>query len=162
MSAGLLAVFETEHELTTALGSLRTAGLGEVETYTPKPIESGSSIVPALMLIAAILGAVASFCLQSYAGTLSYPLNIGGRPNLSWPAFVPIAFENGILAAVLAGFVGYLVVNRLPRLYDPVDESASIRHAMRDAWCAAIRTGEPDRARAVLRDLAPVRIEELP
>jgi hypothetical protein len=162
MNGGLLAVFESEHELMVALGSLRAAAVGNIETYTPKPIEAGPSIVPLVMLVAGLLGAVGSFWLQSYANTFAYPIDIGGRPNLSWPAFVPIAFENGILAAVLAGFVGYLVVNRLPHLYDTVDECTSMRHAMRDAWCVAIRTDEPDRTRSVLRDLRPTRIEELP
>jgi hypothetical protein len=107
-------------------------------------------------------GAVASFCLQSYAATTAYPIDIGGRPDLSWPAFIPIAFENGVLAAVLAGFLGYLIVNRLPRLYEPIDEYAAIRSAMRDAWCVAIHTDEPDRARVVLQPFAAARIELRP
>jgi hypothetical protein len=162
MSAGLLVAFASEHELREALHPLRAADLGEIETYTPKPVETGPSIIPSVVLIAGILGAVASFGLQSFADTIAYPINIGGRPNMSWPAFIPIAFENGVLAAVLAGFLGYLIVNRLPRLYETIDECAAMRNAMRDAWCVAIHTDEPDRARAVLRPFAAARIELLP
>lgn len=160
--AGLLLAFASEPELRAALARLRAASLGEVQTYTPKPLEAGPSIVPSLVLIGGVLGAVASFCLQSYATTIAYPLNIGGRPNLSWPSFIPIAFENGVLVAVLAGFVGYLAVNRLPRLYDPVDECAALRRAMRDHWCVAIHTEHPDRVHALLRDTPPLTIESLP
>ena len=159
MTAGLPATFATEQELIAALAPLRSARLGTIETYTPKSIETGASALPLLILLAGVFGTIASFLLQSYGDTLAYPLNIGGRANLSWPAFVPIAFENGVLAAVLAGFFGYLVVNRMPRLYEAVDECASIRRATRDVWCVAIHTDHPGRAREILRDLPTVQVE---
>jgi hypothetical protein len=162
MSAGLLISFGSEHELVEALGKLRIADIGEIETYTPKPLDSGPSIVPKIVLAAGLLGTVASFALQTYADTAAYPLNIGGRPNLSWPAFVPIAFENGILLAMLAGFFGFMIVNRLPRLYDPIDETAAIRRATRDAWCLAVHAQDTERVRHLLREFAPQTIEELP
>ena len=157
LMAGLLLAFASEPELRMALARLRTASLGEIETYTPKPLQAGPSIVPSLVLLGGVLGAVASFCLQSYATTIAYPLNIGGRPDLSWPSFIPIAFENGVLVAVLAGFGGYLAVNRLPRLYDPVDECAALRRAMRDHWCLTIRTERPEQVRALLCRRAAAR-----
>lgn len=163
MSArGLFFAFATPHELEAALASLREAQIGPIETFTPTPLESGPSIVPILILIAGILGAVASFALQTYANVAAYPIDIGGRPYFSWPAFVPIAFENGVLAAVLAGFFGYFIVNRLPHLYDPIDECDAMRRAIRDFWCVAVRTDDPDRAREILRAHAPARIEALP
>jgi hypothetical protein len=160
--AGLLLAFASEPELRAALARLRGASLGEIETYTPKPLDAGTSIMPSLVLAGGVLGAVASFCLQSYATTIAYPLNIGGRPDLSWPSFLPIAFENGVLVAILAGFVGYLAVNRMPRLYDPVDECTSLRRAMRDHWCLAISTAQPERVRALLHDAPPLAIEIVP
>lgn len=162
MRSGLLATFAGEDQLIAALQRLRAANAGDVETYTPKPVETGPSIVPALVLAAGVLGTIASFGLQTYADTLAYPLDVGGRPNLSWPAFVPIAFENGVLVAVVAAFLGFLFVTRLPRLYEPIDDCDAVRRATRDAWCIAIRTDNPDLARSILRDLAPAQIEELP
>jgi hypothetical protein len=103
-----------------------------------------------------------SFALLTYGDVWAYRLDIGGRPAFSWPSFVPIAFENGILAAVAAGFFGYFAINRLPRPYDPIDESGSIRRAMRDRWCVAIRTDESQRVRDVLEPLSPYRLEDLP
>ena len=162
MSAGLLAAFATKAELVAALAPLRSAELGTIETYTPTPIESGTSIVPVLILVAGVVGTIASFLLQSYGDTLAYPLNIGGRPNLAWPTFIPIAFENGVLVAVLVGFFGYFAVNRMPKLYEPIDECASIRRASCDLWCVAVHTDQVERARAVLREMTPVQLEELP
>ncbi len=162
MSASLLVTFASERELLDALGTLRAKRLGDIEIYTPKPIETGYSIVPTLVLIAGILGTVASFALQTYADTAAYPLDIGGRPDLSWPAFIPIAFENGVLVAVLVGFFAFFAVNHMPRLYDAIDETIGIRRATRDSWCLAIRTEVPESVRRLLGDFAPEMIEELP
>jgi hypothetical protein len=158
----IVASFESETGLVEALPRLR--GLGAVETYTPKALtgDDRGSVLPFVVLIAGLVGAGAGFGMQVYANTVGYPVDIGGRPGFSWPAFVPIAFEIGILAAMLAGFFGYLVVNRLPRLYDPVDEAMLMRGASRDRWCVSIRTDSPVLAHDLLRTLAAEQVEELP
>jgi hypothetical protein len=157
----LVASFASEAGLVEALPGLRALGL--VETYTPKALEDDQpSILPLVVLVAGLVGSAGGFGMEVYANTIGYPVDIGGRPAFSWPAFVPIAFEIGVLSAVLVGFIAFLVVNRLPLLYDPVDEASLMRGAMRDRWCVAIRTESPDRAHALLRNLAAQEVEELP
>jgi hypothetical protein len=157
----IVASFESETGLIEALPRLRA--LGAVETYTPKALhDDRPSILPLIVLIAGLVGAGAGFGIQVYANTVGYPVDIGGRPEFSWPAFVPIAFEIGILAAMLAGFFGYLVVNRLPHLYDKVDEAMLMRGASRDRWCVSIRTESPDQAHDLLRTLAAEQVEDVP
>jgi hypothetical protein len=161
-NSGLFVAFATSQELEAALPSLREAGIGTIETFTPAPVETGPSILPVLILIGGVLGALAGFALQAYANVAAYPIDIGGRPYFSWPAFVPIAFENGVLAAVLTGFIGFFIANRLPRLYQPVDECEAMRRASRDFWCVAIRTHNPNHVREILRAHSPACVEELP
>jgi hypothetical protein len=157
----VVASFASKAGLVEALPRLR--GLGVVETYTPQALDDDQrSILPLIVLVAGLAGAACGFGMQVYANVIGYPVDIGGRPAFSWPAFVPIAFEIGVLAAVLAGFIAFLAVNRLPRLYDPVDEATLMHGATRDRWCVAIRTEWPDRTHALLRDLAADAVEELP
>jgi Protein of unknown function (DUF3341) len=158
----IVASFDTETGLIAALPQLRS--LGSVETYTPKALSGDhrASVLPLVVLIAGIVGAGLGFAMQVYANTVGYPVDIGGRPGFSWPAFVPIAFEIGVLSAMLAGFFGYLVVNRLPHLYDPVDEAMLMRGASRDRWCVCICTDERDQTHDLLRGLAAKQVEDVP
>jgi hypothetical protein len=164
---GILVMFETEEALSSALTRLRPDPQFDLRTYTPKPLDSEPerSAIPLLVLIAGVLGACAGFAMQVYASTAGYPLDIGGRPEFSWPAFIPITFEVGVLFAVLAGVFGYFAINRMPRLYEPIDEFESMREAMRDGWLVAIRSHDPLRlvqARSIVEEWHPIAIEAMP
>jgi hypothetical protein len=159
--SSVLAAFHDQQALLSALHRLRSAELGPLETYTPQPLAEGASPLPLAIFAAGVLAMAASFALQVYANAWAFPLDIGGRPRFSWPAFVPIALENGILAAMAVGFFGYLLVNRLPRLYEPIDEAMAIRRASRDFWCVAVRTDSPEHAQRILQACGADSIEVL-
>ncbi len=165
--SGLLAEFATEDALARACEHLRAAGVGAVESYTPAPPDEteGGSVLPLVILLAGVGGAVATFLLQTYATVVSYPMNIGGRPDFSWPAYVPMAFEMGVLCAVAAGVIGFLVAQRMPALYDSIDEAPGIQRASRDGFFVAVRQADAaalDRARETVRGLAPLHVEAFP
>lgn len=163
----IIAMFANEFGLLRALRACRELSLGPLETYTPAPLEGEptTSPIPVIILAAGLIGALCSFGLLTYSSTFAFPFDIGGRPEFSWPSFIPTTWENGALVAVLGGFVAFMVINRLPKLYDPVDEAASMRRVSRDRWVLRIDPNDSvarDHAYAVLADLDPILIEELP
>lgn len=163
--ASILLEFESQSALLEAHDRLTRAGITGIETYTPMPLatEPARSPLPLCMFVAGTLGFAGVFVLMTFADVHAYPLNIGGRPEFAWPAFVPIAFELGVLCAMVTGFVGYFIVCRMPKLYDPVDECQAMRRASRDGWLLSI--GAEDEkllatARILLEPLAPTSIEQ--
>lgn len=165
--AVIVASFPREAALADALAQLRDARLGPVETYTPSPLagEDTHSPIPLIILAAGLIGGAASFALQTYSSTLAYPFASGSRPDFAWASFIPTAFENAVLVAIAAGFAAFMFINRLPRLYDPVDEAPALRPATGNAWVLALRSEDPAtlaRARTLLRTLGPAQLDELP
>jgi Protein of unknown function (DUF3341) len=164
--SGVLAAFESEAELVKALAALREQQFS-FETYTPKPLDEHptGSPLPLIMFVAGMIGFCGFFFLLTWVNVWNWPIDIGGRPLLSWPAFVPIVFELGILSAVVAGFIGFFVINRMPRLYEPIDNCQSMRRAMRDLWIVAVDSDDGarvSRASDLLAGHHPLRIEGIP
>lgn len=164
---GLLAEFDTPQQLIDAARRARGAGYGRVEAYTPYPIEELSDVlivrrrdwIPAIVLIGGIVGGLAGFFMQYYAAALHYPLNIGGRPLWSWPAFIPITFELTVLGGALAGAFGMLALNRLPQLYHPVFAVESFRLASQTQFFLCLEASDPKfnepKTRGFLESLRP-------
>ena len=170
---GVVAEFEHQEGLLAALRGLRYAGLTELEVYSPVRVEgvdeilgrSGSRL-PAVIFIAGAAGAVGGFFLQYYGMVIGYPLNVGGRPLNSWPAFGTTTFELCVLLAILVGVGALLAACRLPRPYDPVFEAPGIERASQDRFLLKIGAGDPrfDRETlpALLANYQPLSIAEIP
>lgn len=118
-----------------------------------------------IMLLAGIAGAGGGFFLQWYAAR-DYPLNVGGRPLNSWPAFVPITFELTVLTAALVGVLTLLCLAGLPRLHHPVFADPRFKRASQDRFFICIRADDPlyanEDVRRTLAASHPESIAEVP
>jgi hypothetical protein len=124
---GLLAEFETPGDLVRAARQAHADGWRRMDCYTPFPVEEAAEAigfhgnrVPLITLIGGVLGAASMFTLCYWIAVIAYPLNVGGRPLNSWPAFIVPTFEWTILFAGLAAGLGMLALNKLPELYHPL------------------------------------------
>lgn len=148
---GVIGTFVTPEAVKEAAGQLRQLGFRAVEAYTPYPVEGLAELLPPrrrawlpLMVFAGgILGAVWGYFIQAWAEVLNYPINVGGRPHDSWPAFVVSAFEFTVLCAVAAGFFGLLWACRLPRLYHPIFAADEFERASRDRFILCVGARDP-------------------
>lgn len=147
---GLLAEFASPEELAIAARRTREAGYRRVDAYTPYPIEEvwealghHRSRLPLIVLIGGILGCLAGFLLQYWTSVHAYPLNVGGRPYNSWPAFIPVTFEMTVLVAALCAVLGMLALNRLPMPHHPVFNVKRFALASRDRYFLAVEAADP-------------------
>jgi ActD protein len=147
---GIMAEFDSPTELVSAARRTYEAGYRRVNGYSPFPIEELSEAIgfhhtwlPLIVLIGGVLGGLGGFFMQYWMEVIDYPLNVGGKPFNSWPAFVPITFECTILAAALAAVLGMLALNKLPQPYHPVFNAPNFALATRDRFFLVIECRDP-------------------
>jgi len=152
---GIIAEYETPEELLRAAKRAREAGYTRMDAYSPFPVHGLSEAigfedhkVPWVTFFAGVIGAIAGFSLQYYISVVDYPLNVGGRPFLSWPAFIPVTFETTVLFAAFGAFIGMLALNGLPQPYHPVFNAPRFERASQDRFFLCIEASDPlfDRA----------------
>jgi len=169
---GLMAEFNNPTSLVVAARKAREAGYRRMDAYSPFPIEELSEALghhhdklPLLVLIGGVVGGASGFLLQYYAAVIDYPLNIGGRPLLSWPSFIPVTFEMTILIAAFTAVLGMLGLNGLPMPYHPVFNVERFVNASRSRFFLCIESRDPlfDKQATgnFLESLEPRRVSEV-
>jgi hypothetical protein len=169
---GLMAEFETATELVHATERARLDGYRKMDAYSPIPIEELSEALdlprtrlPKLVFLGGLLGGLGGFGLEAWASTIAYPMNIGGRPDLSWPQFIPVTFETTVLGAALTCFVGMWALNKLPQPYHPVFNVPEFARASTDRFFLCIEAADPRFDRELtarfLQGLHPLGVTEV-
>jgi hypothetical protein len=166
---GLMAEFDTPAALVDAATQARLAGYRKMDAYSPIPVEAldealglKRSKLPLLVLLGGIGGGLAGFGLEAWSSAIAYPMNIGSRPLVSWPQFIPVMFETTVLGAALTCFVGMWALNKLPQPYHPVFNVPAFARASTDRFFLVIESGDPryagDTTRQFLEGLHPVGV----
>jgi hypothetical protein len=169
---GLMAEFETPSAVVAAAQKTYAAGYKKMDAYSPFPIEELAEAigfhrngVAPVVLTGGILGGLSGYLLQWWIATISYPINVGGRPYHSWPAFIVVTFEMTILFSVLAATFGMFALNGLPMPYHPVFNVEQFSRASKDRFFLVIFATDPKyspkETRAFLEALKPSSISEV-
>ena len=93
-----------------------------VDMISPYPLHGSEralgfkmSWVPWVTLIMGLGGGLGGLALQGWTSAVDWPINVGGKSYFSWPAFIPITFESGILIGGISTFIAMLVACKLPK-----------------------------------------------
>jgi len=169
---GVMAEFDNPTALVNAARAAHEKGYRKLDAYTPFPIEELSDALhlhknklPLIVLIGGIIGGLSGYVLQYYITVIHYPLNIGGRPLHSWPAYIIITFELTILLASLAAVFGLLALCGLPMPYHPTFNNPRFALASRNRFFLCIESTDPlfdhDRTCEFLETLEPREVAEI-
>jgi hypothetical protein len=169
---GVMAQFATPTQLTRAAQAARAAGYRKMDAYSPYPVEEViealhiNSKLPYLIFCGGIVGLISGFMLEYVTATQLYPINVGGRPLFSWPAFIPVAYECTILFAAFTAVFGMILLNGLPCPYHPVFNVKSFaERASTDGFFLAIEAGDDKfhhaETRAFLQSLNPLEVSDV-
>jgi Alternative complex III, ActD subunit len=170
---GVVAEFKDLAALVTAAHAARTAGYTRFEAYSPFPSEALTEAVghprtrlPVAIFIGGLLGGLTGYLLQYITAVYTYPINIGGRPLNSWPAFIPVTFECTILGAALTAVFGMLARNGLPMPYHPLFHVPRFARASRDLFFLCIQARDPlfevEQVKRFLHTLNATDVQEVP
>jgi hypothetical protein len=147
---GLMAEFDDPTSLVTATERAYSAGYRRMDAYSPFPIEElhhalggGHTRLPLIVLVGGLCGCLGGYGLQYWSSVIAYPLNVGGKPLHSWPAFIPVTFESTILVAALSAVLGMLALNGLPQPYHPVFNVPRFALASRNRFFLCIEAADP-------------------
>ncbi len=138
---GLLAEFEHPGALLQAARKVREAGYRHFDTHSPFPIHGmdkamglGQSKVGYIAFLGGATGLALATWLQWWTSAVDYPINISGKPFFAFEPSIPIMFELTVLFSALFAVGGMLLLNGLPRPYNPLFYSRSFARVTDDAF----------------------------
>ncbi len=170
---GYLAEFETPTELVEAAEKVYAEGYRKIDTYSPFPLEAASEAIgfhhtrlPLIVLIGGLTGLATAFGMQYWISVIDYPINVGGRPFNSWPAFIIVCFELTVLFSAISAVIGMFALNGLPMPYHPVFNVQRFADASNDGFFLVVEATDPKfdvaATGSFLKTLSPAGVWEVP
>lgn len=169
---GIIAEFDSPESLIDAANTALDQGYTKMDAFTPFPVHGlpeaigfREAKVPWIVFVMGVLGGFGGLGLQWWVSTQAYPLNIGGKPLFSWPAFIPPAFETTILFAAFGAVFGMIGLNRLPQPHHPVFDAPNFDRASQDRFFLLIEAKDAkydaDETRSTLEKTGALRVTVL-
>lgn len=120
MSGIIYGHFTDELDLLEAVKELQDKGIKIADVRTPFPVHGLDSVLklkrsglPKVAFIAGAIGGAAGLLFQIWVYTIGWPLNIGGKPQIALPSYIPVTFELTILFAAFAMVIAFLMRSNL-------------------------------------------------
>jgi len=126
-SRAVLALYDDPDRLLTAAALAKEHGFQGVDAYTPYAIHGLSealgirkSWIPYVTLVMGLTGAALGLTFEIWTSAIDWPINVGGKPFVSLPAFIPVTFESGVLLGGTMTLAALLLACGLPNLKGPI------------------------------------------
>jgi hypothetical protein len=155
----VLAEYASEEALYAAARRLRESGHASLDIHSPYPLNGSDqalglkrSKVPLMCLGGGLAGVATALLIQWWMNAIDYPINVGNRLLIPYPAMIPVTFELGVLFASLSVFFGILALFGATRLHHPLFEVEAFRSAAVDALWLSVEV-KPEEAQSVAEEL---------
>ncbi len=165
---GLVGFFDDEVKLLEAAKKVQAEGYEKFDTISPFPIHGMDEVmklkrspVPWVTMVFGTIGCCCGVLLQWWTSAVSWPLNVGGKPLFSLPAFVPIIFEVTVLFAGLATFGAVLIFCKLPKINVPVIEKDLSSHRFALYILENDKKYDENRSQSFLRQLGACDVKRV-
>lgn len=156
----LVAEFDTPAEIVHAAEVLTAEGYKRYDAHTPFPVHGLDKAMKIphsklgwIVLGHGIAGCLGGFALQAWSSTVAYPMIIGGKPYLSFQAFVPVTFALTILLSAFGAVFGMFFLNGLPRWSHPMVTSRHTAKMTDDKFYISVESRDPQFDETRTRDL---------
>lgn len=123
--SGFAGIFHDERKTVKAANKLREMGFKKFDAITPYPVHGMEeavgikrSVIPYVTFVGGIVGCCVALLLTIWTSAYDWPINVGGKPMNSLPAFIPICFELTVLFGALSSVAAFAWLCRLPKV-DP-------------------------------------------
>lgn len=124
---GIAGIWLDEHKMVEAARKTRESGVQHFEALSPFPIHGiddamgiPRSFIPWVTFVFGVLGCSFGLWFTWWASAVDWPINIGGKPMWSLPAFIPVIFECTILLAALSSVGALFYITGLPKVDPPI------------------------------------------
>ncbi len=138
---GIVAEYTDVDSLMAACRRIRDAGYQKTDAFTPFPVHGIDEALgikpthlPWIALVCGISGTCIALLMQIWMNGIDYQYIISGKPYISLPAFIPVAFELTILLASFGAFFGMWALNGLPRFSNPIFTNPRFDRATDDTF----------------------------
>lgn len=168
----LVARFDSPEALVAAVERFHAKGYRTIDAFAPFPLPRVTELIGGktssigwIAALFALIGGALTYVTIHWSAVLDYPLNVGGRPLLSWPAFLPVVLVAAALWSGLAALIGMLWLCGLPRWHHPLFDVKQFDRATYDKYFLLVGLGDsgfdPAKTRSLLESLSPEHIDEV-
>jgi len=165
----MVATFTSPDRLMHAVRAVKEQNFRVYDVYAPYPIHNldhamgiRRTRLPWVTLAAGICGMLTALSFEFYANVLDWPLNVGGKPDNSTLAFLPITFELTVLFGGLSTVAALLL---RARLFPGKRELLPVAGVTNDRFALVLRKRDAgfdsQIARNILRSSGASAVEEM-